>query len=132
LFNRPEPRSTFPDLVRSLLADVPRKNSRQPADHIGHVNAYRFEHLHNSAKWDADALRDQVLRVPIIHPSRSSCMRVLSEDAAEPITSADIKAGDLGWDGARLRQRPEGSCLSESPVWPMFVVERLELSQRVE
>ena len=27
LFTRPEPRATFTDLVRGLLADVPRKNS---------------------------------------------------------------------------------------------------------
>jgi hypothetical protein len=27
LFTRPEPRATFADLVRGLLADVPRKNS---------------------------------------------------------------------------------------------------------
>jgi len=29
LFARPEPRATFTDLVRGLLADVPRKNSWQ-------------------------------------------------------------------------------------------------------
>ena len=29
LFTRPEPRATFADLVRGLLADVPRKNSWQ-------------------------------------------------------------------------------------------------------
>jgi len=27
LFKRPEPKATFADLVRGLLADVPRKNS---------------------------------------------------------------------------------------------------------
>ena len=31
LFTRPEPRATFADLVRGLLADVPRKNSWQLA-----------------------------------------------------------------------------------------------------
>jgi hypothetical protein len=35
LFNRPEPRETFADFVRDLLADVPRKNSWQLADHLG-------------------------------------------------------------------------------------------------
>jgi hypothetical protein len=31
LFTRPEPRAAFADLVRGLLADVPRKNSWQLA-----------------------------------------------------------------------------------------------------
>lgn len=60
LFARPEPRATFADLVRGLLADVPRKNSWQLAEHVGHRKAYRLEWLLNGAKWDADALRDQV------------------------------------------------------------------------
>jgi DDE superfamily endonuclease len=60
LFTRPEPRATFTDLVRGLLADVPRKNSWQVAEHVGHGSAYRLEWLLNGAKWDADALRDRV------------------------------------------------------------------------
>jgi SRSO17 transposase len=60
LFTRPEPRATFADLVRGLLADVPRKNSWQLAEHAGHGSAYRLEWLLNGAKWDADALRDRV------------------------------------------------------------------------
>ncbi|MEV0312288.1 hypothetical protein AB0H91_32170 [Nonomuraea fuscirosea] len=60
LFTRPEPRYAFADLVRALLADVPRKNSWQLADHIGHATAYRFEHLLDRAKWDADALRNEI------------------------------------------------------------------------
>lgn len=60
LFRRPEPRATFADLVRGLLADVPRKNSWQLAEHVGHGTAYRLEWLLNGAKWDADALRDRV------------------------------------------------------------------------
>jgi SRSO17 transposase len=60
LFTRPEPRVTFADLVRGLLADVPRKNSWQLAEHVGHGSAYRLEWLLGGAKWDADALRDRV------------------------------------------------------------------------
>ena len=60
LFTRPEPRATFADLVRGLLADVPRKNSWQVAEHVGHGSAYRLEWLLGGAKWDADVLRDRV------------------------------------------------------------------------
>jgi hypothetical protein len=45
LFTRPEPRGSFGDLVRGLLADVPRKNSWQLADHVGHGSAHRLEWL---------------------------------------------------------------------------------------
>ena len=45
LFTRPEPRATFTGLVRGLLADVPRKNSWQLAEHVGHGSAYRLEWL---------------------------------------------------------------------------------------
>ncbi|WSA27262.1 hypothetical protein OG884_04410 [Streptosporangium sp. NBC_01755] len=65
LFTRPEPRATFADLVRGLLADVARKNSWQLADHVGHGTAYRIEWLLNGAKWDAadaDYGRDPDLR----------------------------------------------------------------------
>jgi len=60
LFNRPEPRETFADFVRGLLADVSRKNSWQLADHLGHRNPGRLEWLLNGAAWDDDVLRDRV------------------------------------------------------------------------
>jgi SRSO17 transposase len=60
LFTRPEPRATFADLVRGLLADVPRKNSWQLAEHVGHGSAHRLEWLLGGAEWDADVLRDRV------------------------------------------------------------------------
>jgi len=60
LFARPEPRAAFADLARGLLAEVPRKNSWQLADHVGHRSAQRLEWLLNGASWDADKLRDAV------------------------------------------------------------------------
>ena len=46
--------------MRGLLADVPRKNSWQLAEHVGHGSAYRLEWLLGGAKWDAEVLRDRV------------------------------------------------------------------------
>ena len=60
MFTRPESRATFTDLVRGLLTGVPRKNSWQLAEHVGHGSAHRLEWLLNGEKWDADALRDRV------------------------------------------------------------------------
>jgi SRSO17 transposase len=60
MFARPEPRATFDDLIRGLLADVKRKNSWQIAEHVGHPSRHRLELLLNGAVWDADVLRDEV------------------------------------------------------------------------
>jgi SRSO17 transposase len=60
LFHRPEPKVTFSLMVRSMLADVPKKNSWGLAEHAGLGNPQPFQHLLNAASWDADALRDFV------------------------------------------------------------------------
>ncbi|MFG1970012.1 IS701 family transposase [Nonomuraea fuscirosea] len=82
LFTRPEPRATFADLVRGLLADVPRKNSWQLADHVGHRKAYRLEWLLNGAKWDADALRDEVRAYVIEHLGSSDGVLIADDTQA--------------------------------------------------
>ncbi|WP_220448456.1 IS701 family transposase [Nonomuraea diastatica] len=91
LFTRPEPRATFADLVRGLMADVPRKNSWQLADHVGHKNAYRFEWLLNGAKWDADRLRDEVRSYVIEH--LGSPDGVLIADDTQAIKKGDKSVG---------------------------------------
>jgi SRSO17 transposase len=91
LFTRPEPRATFADLVRGLMADVPRKNSWQLADHVGHQNAYRFEWLLNGAKWDADRLRDEVRSYVIEH--LGSPDGVLIADDTQAIKKGDKSVG---------------------------------------
>lgn len=90
-FTCPEPRATFADLVRGLLADVPRKNSWQLADHIGHKNAYRFEWLLNGAKWDAGALRDEVRDYVIAHLGAPD--GVLIADDTQAIKKGDRSVG---------------------------------------
>ncbi|WP_307827548.1 IS701 family transposase [Planomonospora sp. ID82291] len=82
LFTRPEPRQAFADLVRALLADVPRKNSWQLADHIGHTTAHRFEHLLDRAKWDVNALRDEVRSYVIAHLGRADGVLIADDTSA--------------------------------------------------
>jgi SRSO17 transposase len=91
LFTRPEPRVTFADLVRGLLADVPRKNSWQLAEHVGHRSAYRLEWLLNGAKWDADALRDQVRAYVVENLGRPD--GVLVADDTQVIKKGDKSVG---------------------------------------
>ncbi|MEU0481187.1 transposase [Streptosporangium sp. NPDC006013] len=91
LFKRPEPKATFADLVRGLLADVPRKNSWQPADHLGHQTANRIEWLLSRAPWDADALRDAVRAYVIEHLGLPD--GVLIADDTQAIKKGDKSVG---------------------------------------
>nr|WP_235030477.1 hypothetical protein [Nonomuraea solani] len=59
-------------------------------------------------------------------------MSMLSQNAAEPITSMDVERRDPGWGSVRGGKRSERSCLMESPMWPVFVIEGFELAQRVQ
>ncbi|MEU4534171.1 IS701 family transposase [Streptosporangium sp. NPDC023825] len=94
LFTRPEPRQAFADLVRALLADVPRKNSWQLADHIGHTSAHRFEHLLDRAKWDVDALRDEVRSYVIAHLGRTDGVLIADDTAAIKKDEASVGVAD--------------------------------------
>ncbi|MEU8252441.1 IS701 family transposase, partial [Nonomuraea sp. NPDC048916] len=91
LFKRPEPKATFADLVRGLLADVPRKNSWQLADHLGHPTANPIEWLLSRAKWDADTLRDDVRAYVVEH--LGSADGVLIADDTQAIKKGDRSVG---------------------------------------
>jgi SRSO17 transposase len=91
LFNRPEPRVTFGDFVRGLLADVGRKNAWQLADHLGHANPGRIEWLLNGAAWDADALRDRVREYVVEHLSSPDA--ILIADDTQAIKQGDKSVG---------------------------------------
>jgi hypothetical protein len=58
-------------------------------------------------------------------------MLVFVEDAAEPVSSADIELVELAWFGERFGCRPEGRTAQGSVV-PVLVVEGLELAERLQ
>src|SRR5947209_8154678 len=60
LFARPEPRVTFGQLVRAMLADVPKKNCWGMAEYTGLANPKRFQLLLREGSWDEELLRDWV------------------------------------------------------------------------
>lgn len=59
-FARPEVRRRAAAFVRGLLGDVERKNGWQLAEHAGETTPDGMQRLLTSARWDADALRDDV------------------------------------------------------------------------
>ncbi|MCX4455745.1 IS701 family transposase (plasmid) [Streptomyces sp. NBC_01340] len=59
-FARVEPRRRARALVLGLLSDLPRKNCWTLAEHAGDRSPDGLQHLLSRAKWDADAVRDDI------------------------------------------------------------------------
>ena len=59
-FCRVEPRRRARAFVLGLLADLPRKNCWSIAEHAGDRGPEGMQHLLGRARWDADAVRDDV------------------------------------------------------------------------
>ena len=67
LFNRPEPRVVFAQLIEGLLAELPKKNGWTLSEWAGHGTADRMQWLLNGSVWDADQLRDEVRDYVVEH-----------------------------------------------------------------
>ena len=66
-FGRHDLRSRARGYVQGLLGPVHRKNSWQLAEHVGASTPHGFQRLLGRARWDADALRDEVRRYAVDH-----------------------------------------------------------------
>jgi SRSO17 transposase len=66
-FARVEPRATAKDLVTGLLSGVERKNCWWLAEAAGHGTPDAMQRLLRTAKWDADAVRDDVRSYVVEH-----------------------------------------------------------------
>jgi SRSO17 transposase len=60
-FARSEPRERALGYLRGLLRDAPRKNGWQLAELLGEATPDGVQHLLARARWDADAVRDELL-----------------------------------------------------------------------
>ncbi len=59
-FGRVDLRDRAGAYVRGLLASAERKNGWQLAEAAGHATPYGLQHLLGRARWDADAVRDEL------------------------------------------------------------------------
>src|SRR5215216_2915903 len=59
-FARTEVREQARDYLIGLLSPVERKNGWQLAEHLGHDNPYRVQHLLDRAVWNADTVREDL------------------------------------------------------------------------
>jgi SRSO17 transposase len=66
-FARSEPRRRAVGYVRALLSDADRKNGWQLAEALGEPNPDGVQHLLARADWDAEAVRDDLVRYVAEH-----------------------------------------------------------------
>ncbi|MFI6729798.1 IS701 family transposase [Streptomyces atratus] len=85
-FARVEPRRRVTRLVSGLLSDLPRKNCWTLAEHAGDATPDGMQHLLHRAKWDADAVRDDIRAYVVEHLHDENAVLVVDE-------TGDLKKG---------------------------------------
>jgi len=85
-FSRVEPRRRVRRLVSGLLSDLPRKNCWTLAEHAGDATPDGMQHLLHRAKWDADAIRDDIRAYVVEHLRDTEAVLVVDE-------TSDLKKG---------------------------------------
>jgi SRSO17 transposase len=85
-FSGVEPRRRARAFVLGLLADLPRKNCWSIAEHAGDASPGGMQHLLSAARWDADAVRDDVRDYVVEHLGDPGAVLVADE-------TGDLKKG---------------------------------------
>jgi SRSO17 transposase len=86
-FARVEPRRTARAFVTGLLSGLPRTNCWTLSEHAGHAGPDKMQNLLSRARWDADAVRDDVRDLAVQHLGDTEAMLVIDE-------TGDLKKGD--------------------------------------
>jgi SRSO17 transposase len=76
---RREVGSRIADYLQALCAPIERKNGWQIAEAVRDANPYGVQHLLGRAKWDADAVRDDLQRYAVEHFGDEDGVFVLDE-----------------------------------------------------
>jgi len=86
-FSRRDARQQAHNYLQGLLSPVQRKNGWQLAEYLGHHNPYRVQHLLDRAVWDAEALRDDLVRYVVENLADPGGVLIIDE-------SGFLKKGD--------------------------------------
>jgi len=78
-FARSESREQAVSYLQGLLSPVERKNSWQLAEVLGEPTPYRIQHLLGRARWEADALRDDLQQYVVDHLADPEAILVVDE-----------------------------------------------------
>ena len=85
-FARVEPRRRIGRLVLGLLSDLPRKNCWTIAEWAGEATPDGMQHLLGQARWEAEAVRDDVREYVLEHLHDEDAVLVVDE-------TGDVKKG---------------------------------------
>lgn len=78
-FSRRDLRRRAEDYLRGLLGRVERKNSWQLAEAVGDPRPYGLQRLLGRARWDADAVRDDLCRYVVEHLGETDGVLIVDE-----------------------------------------------------
>lgn len=105
-FKRVEPRRRARRLVLDLLSDLPRKNCWTIAEWVGDATPDGMQHLLGRAKWDADAVRDDVRGYVVdhLHDDQAVAVLVVDEtgDVKKGTSTVGVQRQYTGTAGARI------------------------------
>lgn len=107
-FVRVEPRRRARAFVLGLLSDLPRKNCWTFAEQVGDANPYGLQHLLSRAKWDADALCDDIRGFVVEHLHHEDAVLVVDE-------TGDLKKG-MGTVGVQRQYTAAAGRIENSQV----------------
>ncbi len=109
-FSRHDLRQRAEQYVRGLLGPVPRKNGWQLAEYLGQDKPYGLQRLLGRARWDADPVRDELLRYSQEHllARRESGLLIVDETGflKKGQKSVGVQRQYSGTAGASLRMAP--------------------------
>ena len=92
-FRRRDTRSQAKRYSRGLLGSVGRKNGWQVAEYLGDAGPYAVQHLLGRSNWQADAVRDGILRYSGAHLLTPGERGVLIVDETGFLKKGDKSAG---------------------------------------
>ncbi len=100
-FGRAEPRRRARAFVLGLLADLPRKNCWSIAEQAGDATPDGMQHLLAGARWDVDAVRDDLRGYVVQHLSDPGAVLVVDEtgDVKKGTASAGVQRQYTGTAG---------------------------------
>lgn len=78
-FGRPELRARAPAYLRGLIANIERKNGWQLAEFAGDATPVNLQHFIGRAKWDAGAVRDDLVRYVAEHLGEPDGVLIVDE-----------------------------------------------------
>ena len=78
-FVRPEVRQRAQVYLELLLANVPRRNGWQLAEHAGDATPKNIQHFLGRARWDADEVRDDLQQYVIEHLAEKDGVLIIDE-----------------------------------------------------